>query len=181
MQAQAKKHYYWAVDTYIGSDEDPIFGAIFSFYADNLVPDVNAGPDVVTWLETDSRIGNLDATVTDDGAKVPYIVQWKVVSEPSEGAVVIDNPMAEDTSITLTALGEYVLELGAFDGEYLGTDSVTINVYSDLCEAAQSLPDYVPLVGDLNGDCVVDELDMALLEENWLQDSSLTEDWYEID
>ena len=34
---------------------------------------------------------------------------------------------------------------------------------------------------DLNGDCRVDELDMALLEENWLQDNSLTEDWYEID
>jgi hypothetical protein len=37
------------------------------------------------------------------------------------------------------------------------------------------------LVGDLNGDCKVDDVDMALLEENWLQDNSLTEDWTKID
>jgi len=34
-------------------------------------------------------------------------------------------------------------------GEYIGSDNVTINVYNDGCEAAQSLSDYVPLVGDL--------------------------------
>jgi len=78
--------------------------------------------------------------------------------------------------ITLTALGEYVLQLEASDGEYSGSDTVTINVYNDNCEATQSLPDYVPLVGDLNGDCRVDEADLALLEENWLQDNSLTEE-----
>ncbi len=69
----------------------------------------------------------------------------------------------------------------AFDGEYSGSDTVTINVYNDSCQAAQSLPDYVPLVGDLNGDCRVDEADLALLEENWLQDNSLTEEWFKVD
>ncbi|NIN37056.1 MAG: hypothetical protein GTO60_18970, partial [Gammaproteobacteria bacterium] len=54
-------------------------------------------------------------------------------------------------------------------------------VYSDSCLAAQSLPDYEPLVGDLNGDCRVDEADMALLEENWLKDNSLTEEWFKVD
>jgi hypothetical protein len=49
-------------------------------------------------------------------------------------------------------------------------------VYADSCEAAKALPDYVPQVGDLNGDCKIDELDMALLEENWLKDISLTEE-----
>jgi hypothetical protein len=39
----------------------------------------------------------------------------------------------------------------------------------------------VPLVGDLNGDCRVDEADMALLEENWLKDNSLTEEWFKLD
>jgi len=181
VQTQAKTRYYWAVDVYVGSDKDPILGPIFSFLADNLPPQVDAGADVVTWLEADSRIGDLDATVTDDGAIIPYSLQWKVISEPNEAMVVIETPTAEDTSITLAALGEYVLQLAAFDGEYIGTDTVTINVYKDRCQAAQSLPDYVPLVGDLNGDCRVDDLDMALLQENWLQDSSLTEDWFTID
>jgi len=176
VQTLPKTQYYWAVDTYIGDPNDPIFGPILSFVADNLAPQVDAGPDLLTWLGDDStRVKVLDATVTDDDA---YTVQWTVVSEPddpdSPDAVIAD-PSAEDTSITLSAVGEYVLQLEASDGEYTGSDTVTINVYNDGCEAAQSLPDYVPLVGDLNGDCRVDELDLALLEENWLKDNSLTE------
>lgn len=181
VQADRKTQYYWAVDAYVGSDNDPIYGPIFTFLSDNLVPQVDAGADIVTWLEGDARIGALDATVTDDGTVMPYTLQWKVISEPEGVDAVIEAPTAEDTNVTLPAVGEYVFELAAFDGEYIGTDTVTINVYSDNCAAAQSLPDYVPLVGDLNGDCRVDELDMALLEENWMQDNSLTEDWYEID
>jgi hypothetical protein len=73
------------------------------------------------------------------------------------------------------------LKLEAFDGEYSSSDTVTIKVYNDSCQAARSLPDYVPLVGDLNGDCRVDEADMALLEENWLKDNSLTEEWFKVD
>jgi len=181
VQTQRKTRYYWAVDTYVGSDDDPIYGPIFSFLADNRPPQVDAGADVVTWLEGGPRIGNLDATVADDGEISAYTVQWTVVSEPSGGAAVIGTATAEDTSITLTAPGEYVLRLEAFDGEYSGSDTVTINVYSDRCQAARSLPDYEPLIGDLNGDCRVDDLDLALLNEHWLQDNSLTEEWFKLD
>ncbi|MHC4487537.1 MAG: PKD domain-containing protein [Planctomycetota bacterium] len=139
---------------------------------------MEAGADVVTWLEAGTRVGNLDATVTDDDA---YTVQWTVVSEPSAGAAVIDTATAEDTGVTLTAVGEYVLQLEASDGEYTGSDTVTINVYNDSCEAAQSLPDYEPLVGDINGDCKVDDVDMALLQENLGKDNSLTDDWFKVD
>ncbi|MHC4632483.1 MAG: hypothetical protein ACYS9C_14620 [Planctomycetota bacterium] len=178
VQTQPKTWYYWAVDTYVGDPNDPIFGPIFSFLADNAPPEVEAGADVVTWLEAGTRVGNLDATVTDDDA---YTVQWTVVSEPSAGAAVIDTATAEDTGVTLTAVGEYVLQLEASDGEYTGSDTVTINVYNDSCEAAQSLPDYEPLVGDINGDCKVDDVDMALLQENLGKDNSLTDDWFKVD
>jgi hypothetical protein len=173
VQTQPKTQYYWAIDTYIGDPNDPIFGPIFSFVVDNMPPQVDAGADMLTWPDDDGlRLKNLDATVTDNEA---YTVQWTVISEPNEGAAVIETATAEDTSVTLTAVGEYVLQLEASDGEYTGSDTITINVYTDGCEAAQSLPDYEPLVGDLNGDCKVDEADMALLEENWLKDISLTE------
>ncbi len=181
VQTKPKTRYYWAIDSYIGSDNDPVYGPIFSFMADNMPPQVNAGADVVTWLVDGVRVGNLDATVIDDGAVSPYTVQWTVVSEPNEGTAVIETATAEDTGITLSALGEYVLQLDASDGEYSSSDTVTINVYSDSCQAAQSLADYEPLVGDLNGDCKVDEADMALLEENWLKDNSLTDDWSTVD
>jgi len=175
VQTQAKTQYYWAVDAYIGDPNDPILGPIFRFFTDNLSPQVDAGADVVTWLVDGVMTKNLDATVTDDETTT---VQWTVISEPDDPNnpdAVIADPSAEDTSITLSAYGEYVLQLEASDGQYSGSDTVTINVYHDGCQAAQSLPDYVLLVGDLNGDCGVDELDLALLEENWLKNNSLTE------
>ena len=172
VQTVPKTRYYWAIDSYIGSDADPVYGPIFSFVADNLPPQVDAGANAVTWLEDGVRTKNLDSTVTDEGA---YTVQWTVVSEPNEGTTVIETVDAEDTSITLMAVGEYVLQLEASDGEYTGSDTVTINVYNDGCEAAQSLPDYEPSPGDLNGDCIVNDLDLAILQENWLKDTSLTE------
>jgi len=181
VKAAPKIRYYWAVDTYIGSPADPILGPIFTFVADNIAPRVNAGADVVTWLKEGPRTGNLDATVTDDGALKPYTVQWTVITEPAAGAAVIQTPTAEDTSITLSAVGQYVLKLEAFDGEYTSSDTITINVYNNSCEAAQSLPNYVPLVGDLNGDCKVDDADLALLQANWLKDNSLTVEWFKVE
>ena len=178
VQIQSKKWYYWAVDSYVFPGAGPVYGPIFSFYADNLAPRVDAGADIATWLQDGSRTGALDPTVTDEEATT---VQWSVVSEPNEGTALIEDGNAEDTNVTFSAVGEYVLELVASDGEYTGSDTVTINVYNDSCEAAKSLPDYVPIVGDLNGDCKVDDLDMALLEENWLKDNSLTDDWYKIE
>jgi len=177
VQTQRKRQYYWAVDTYLGGDDpnnNPLFGPIFSFYVDNRAPQVDAGADIVTWLPEGPRTVPLDATVTDDEA---YTVQWTVVSEPVAGSAVVEAATAEDTSVILSAVGRYVLQLEASDGEYTGSDTVTIGVFNDRCEAAQAQPDYEPLVGDLNGDCRVDEVDLALLQENLGQDNSFTEDW----
>ena len=176
VQTQPKKRYYWAIDSYVGSATDPVYGPIFSFIADNIAPRVNAGPDIVTWLQDGSRTGTLDATVVDEDA---YTVKWTVVSTP-EGAPapVIQAATAEDAVVTFTATGRYVLQLDASDGEYTGSDTVTIDVYTDSCQAAQAVPGYQPLVGDLNGDCRVDDADLALLQENWLKDNSLTQDWF---
>jgi hypothetical protein len=176
VQTQPKVRYYWAIDTYIGDPNDPIVGPIFSFSADYQAPQVDAGSDLLTWLDDDGvRTKNLDTTVTYDQA---FAVQWTVVSEPNDPNnpdAVIADPSAEDTSITLSAVGKYVLLLEAFSGEKTSSDTVTINVYNDGCEAAKSLPDYVPFPGDLNGDCKVDDLDLAILEADWLKDNSLTE------
>ena len=173
VQTQSKTWYYWAIDAYIGDPNGPILGPIFKLFADNEPPRVDAGADVVTWLTDGSVDVALDATVTDDEA---YTVQWTVISEPnvpnSPDAVITD-PSAEDTVVTLSASGEYVLKLEANDGEYTGSDTVTINVYNDSCEAAKSLPDFEPLPGDINEDCIVDVLDIVILLEYWLQCNAL--------
>jgi len=173
VQIQPKTRYYWAVDTYIGDPNDPIFGPIFSFLADNQAPEVEAGDNVTTWLDNGSVDVSLAGTVTDTD---PTTTVWTVVSQPDDpnsADAVIADPAALNATITLSALGEYVLKLQADDGEYQGEDTMTINVYSDGCEAAKSLPGYEPIPGDINEDCVVDELDQAIMMENWLKCNAL--------
>lgn len=164
--------YFWAVDTYAAGAEEPALGPVFDFYVDNLPPEVVASDDVTTWLTDGTVEVAIAAAVTDLD---PTTVAWTVVSEPEAGAAVIAAADQTETSVTLSALGTYVLQLEADDGEFQGADTVTINVFADSCEAAQSLPDYVPLVGDLDGDCDVDQADMDLLLANWLQCVALGE------
>jgi hypothetical protein len=171
----AKQRYFWAVDTYLPGEAAPEIGIVFDFVADNQPPVVAAGDDVTTWLDNGSVDVGLAGTVTDVDATTTV---WTVVSQPddpnSPDAAIAD-PVASDTSIILSAVGEYVLQLEADDGEYQGEDTLTISVYNDSCEAAQSLPDYAPLLGDLDGDCDVDQDDLDLLMESWLQCVALGE------
>jgi len=168
--------YYWTLDLYDSSISDTVpfmLAPRFTFNTINPPPIVNAGADAMTWLDNGSVDVALAGAVTDTD---PTTTVWTVVSQPddpnSPDAAIAD-AAALNTSITLSAPGEYVLRLEADDGESTGSDTVTINVYSDSCEAAQSLPDYVPLVGDVNADCVVDARDLALMAMSWLEDNSL--------
>ncbi|MBA7636149.1 hypothetical protein ES703_43764 [subsurface metagenome] len=137
VQTQAKTRYYWAVDAYVDSASDiPVVGPIFNFLADNAPPSVNAGPDISTFLQDGTRTGLLSGIVTDDGAIQPYTVTWSVVEQPSDadsalpGAVIAD-PTAEQTTVTVSAEGTYVLQLEADDGEYTSSDTMMINVHPD--------------------------------------------------
>ncbi|MDT8301395.1 MAG: hypothetical protein RQ760_07915 [Sedimentisphaerales bacterium] len=172
VQTQPKTRYYWAIDIYYGPDILPVYGPIFSFFTDNQPPSVQFANDLLTTWLTDGTVDvNLDATVTDDGAG--YSVAWSVVSEPNEGTTVIGDAAAEDTIVTLSETGQYILQLEADDSEYTGSNTVTINVFTDGCEAAKSLPDFQLIPGDINEDCVVNELDMAILEAHWLESNAL--------
>jgi hypothetical protein len=172
VQTQSKTRYYWAVDIHYGPDIMPVYGPIFSFFTDNLPPSVQFEQDLVTTWLTDGTVDyNLDAIVTDDGAS--YTVTWSVVSEPNEGMAVIADTAAEATKVTLNGVGQYVLQLEADDGEYKGSNTVTINVFIDGCEAAKSLPDFELIPGDINEDCIVDEKDLAILEAHWLESNAL--------
>jgi hypothetical protein len=163
--AEPKQSYYWAVDTYAPGAVDPNWGQVFAFAVDNQPPIVNAGDDVATWLDNSSVEVAIAAAVTDLD---PTTALWTVVSEPNEGTAVIASPAQTETNVTLSAVGTYVLQLEADDGEYKGVDTLTINVFTDHCEAAKSLPGWTALPGDINLDCVVDQLDMDILTENWL-------------
>jgi hypothetical protein len=172
VQTQSKTRYYWAIDIYYGPDILPVYGPIFTFFTDNQPPTVQFEKSLVTTWLTDGTVDvNLDATVTDDG--VGYSVAWTVMSEPDEATTVIGDAAAEDTIVSLNATGQYILRLEADDGEYTGWNTVTINVFNDGCEAAKSLPDFQLIPGDINEDCIVNELDLAILEAHWLESNAL--------
>jgi len=144
VKAELKKRYYWAVDTFTGSADDPSYGPIFSFLADNAPPVVDAGLDYDIFLKDGVRTGALIGSVTDDGQVQPYTVEWTIIEQPSDnndpnnpddpdnvpGAVIAD-PTAEQTTVTLSAVGTYVLVLTADDGEYTSADSVEITAFED--------------------------------------------------
>jgi len=172
VQTQSKTRYYWAIDVYYHPDMLPVYGPIFSFFTDNQPPEVKFESDLVTTWLTDGIVDvNLDATVTDESAA--YTVAWSVISEPNEGMAVISDAAAEDTTVSFSETGKYVLQLEADDGEYKGSNIVTVNVFIDGCEAAKSLPGFELIPGDINEDCVVDDKDLTILEAHWLESNAL--------
>jgi hypothetical protein len=103
----------------------------------------------------------------------PTTTLWTVVSEPNEGTAVIADAAQLDTTVTLTETGTYVLQIEASDGEYSGSNTMTINVFADSCLAAQSLPEFEFIPGDINHDCIVNDLDMEIVQEHWLECNAL--------
>ena len=170
------KIYYWKIDVF--ENGELIFDAQVpsSFSTGNVIPTVTAGGDITAWLIDGKAELDLAGTVEDDGKPAPYTVLWTVTAQPEGGTVEL-TPVSADTeslSVVCSGAGDYVLELAADDSSDIGTDTITIHVFENACEATKSLPDYQPLVGDLNEDCQVDDLDLALLEENWLKNIELT-------
>jgi len=181
VKVERKKRYFWAVDTYAAGAQDPDYGPIFDFYVDNLAPKVDAGADVPTWLTNGTVTVPLTGTVTDAD---PTTSLWAITAfdpndpnDPNELIPVASFPgpvpaaiaQANQAVVTamFTALGTYELKLQASDGEYTGSDTLLIKVFRNSCQAAKSLPGYTPIPGDINGDCVVDEKDLAILQANW--------------
>ncbi len=70
----------------------------------------------------------LEATATDDGLPNPLTLTWSKFSGP--GIVTFGSASAANTTATFSTIGTYVLRLSANDGQFTGTDSVTVNVGS---------------------------------------------------
>jgi hypothetical protein len=133
---ELKKRYFWAVDTYIGSENDPVIGSTFNFTADNAPPQVDAGASISTFLQEGTRSGVITGVVTDDGVHQPFTTLWTALEQPSDDdpnlpSIVIEDPNALQTTVTVAAEGTYVLQLEAYDGEYTGTDVMNIVVHPD--------------------------------------------------
>jgi len=90
---------------------------------DNTAPVVSAGPDVSTSV---GATVTLAGVVDDDGRVEPPTVAWSRLSGPGE--VAFADSSRSSTTAVFPSVGTYTLELSAFDGELIGTDTLTVGV-----------------------------------------------------
>jgi hypothetical protein len=166
--------YYWALDLYdssINTTEPFYLSHLFTFNTMNTAPDVNAGDDVATWVAGGPRVVQLDGVVSDEGGGPgPATILWTVIAEPNElNPAQISDPLAVNPTVTIIEPGSYTLQLEAGDGEFTATETMQIVLYADPCEHAKNQEGFELIPGDINEDCIVNELDLAILEEHWLE------------
>ncbi|MHC4499169.1 MAG: hypothetical protein ACYS21_08680 [Planctomycetota bacterium] len=172
--------YYWAFDLYDSSisTTDPFhLSPVFTFNTMNMAPVVDAGEDIDTWLDNGPRVVQLDGVVSDEGGGPgPATLLWTVIAEPDElNPAQISDPLVANPTVTVIEPGTYTLQLEAGDGEFTATDTMQIVLYPDACEHAKNQEGFELIPGDINEDCIVNELDLAILEEHWLQENYSTE------
>ena len=173
-------NYYWALDLYDSSvsTTNPVYlSPIFTLNTMNMAPVVNAGNDVATWLAGGPRVIQLDGIVSDeDGGPGPATLAWTVIAEPNElNPAQINDPLAANPTVTVIEPGTYTLQLEAGDGEYTTAETMQIVVYEDACEHASNQEGFEWIPGDINHDCIVNQLDLTILEEHWLEWNYSTE------
>jgi hypothetical protein len=173
-------NYYWALDVYdssVGTNYPVYLSPVFTLNTMNLAPVVNAGDDIEIWLADGQRVVQLDGIATDEDNRPEHMtLAWTVIAEPDESNPArISDRNAANPTVTLTEAGIYTLQLEASDGEYTTVDTMQIVLYADACEHAKNQVGFVLIPGDINEDCVVNGLDLTILEENWLKWNYSTE------
>lgn len=166
--------YYWALDVYDSavSTVYPVYlSPVFTLNTLNVAPVVNAGEDVETWLADGPRVVQLDGIVSDeDNRPEPTTLLWTVIAEPNQlHPARISDPHVRNPTVTVIEPGTYTLQLEASDGQYSTTDTMQIVLYKDACEHAKNQEGFELIPGDINEDCIVNELDLAILQEHWLE------------
>lgn len=173
--------YYWRVDQSLGAsgpgDQTHLVGgSIWSFQTELSDPVVNAGQNIVTWLNPQTASAQLDGEINWYNAR--QLVQWTAASRPPESNVQFSDSAIDDPVAVFDKVGTYVLRLRATDVKgKTGDDTLEVNVFEDSCRAAQSLSNFELLQGDLNTDCRVDFDDLILLVSDWLKHNCLTDNY----
>jgi hypothetical protein len=97
-----------------------------SVFKDNLAPIVEAGIDQSVALDANAiAVVNLTGIITDDDEDLT--VGWQIVSDAN--AIVIEPADSATATATISAPGQYRLELSANDGSFTATDQLLINAW----------------------------------------------------
>ena len=167
-----------------------------SVFPETIAPIVNAGVDQTVVLDVNSvAVVDLEGVVIDDDENLTFA--WQVISDHND--IVIEPVDSNSATATITAPGQYILQLSVDDGLYTVTDEMMINTwihdYNNLIvhwdfEEVWNGQDVNDASGNLNYGRIIDGLDgiseYIPLETgqglNLLSDElAVTGDWLELD
>jgi len=150
---------------------------------DPTAPFVDAGVDMITWsgkaVQSDPNVKNNDVT--------PLTYLWTaapddgVVFDPNVNPADPNTSIDEEPNVTITKATDNpsIVELtlavnneGKLPEEAV-KDTMTIDVYDDACAAARLGAGLTHEI-DLDGNCIINFGDFALMATTWLDDTSLT-------
>jgi len=97
-----------------------------SVFPETIAPIVDAGIDQTVVLDVNSvAVVNLEGVVIDDDENLTFA--WQVISGPND--IVIEPADSNSAMATITAPGQYILQLSVDDGLYAVTDEMMINAW----------------------------------------------------
>jgi hypothetical protein len=138
---------------------------------------VDAGNDMITWSD---RAVQLDPNVVhndpcDPQADLTYTWSW----EPYDGVEFDPNEFVEAPTVTITKATDnpstVKLTLAVHDGVHPTVeDMMTIDVYDDACKAAIGKGLAADYPADVDGNCIINFADFAVMATTWLNDTGLT-------
>ncbi len=155
------------------------FGSVVGIPDPN-APFVDAGPDMVSWSGEPVQLDpNIVEQPGSDWTNLTYL--WS--AEPADGVVFDPSAEVEAPAVTITKATEnpsvVTLTLTVNNEGNPPEDAVigamTIDLYDDACIAALDLGLTELNASDIDGNCITDLSDFALLASSWLDDFTLTE------
>lgn len=166
--------YDWKVTAFKAGDPNEFTGPVWSFTTLAELA-VEAGPNILTWLNGGTATVTLNGSVTYPDTLTDVV--WSVISKPVGATVTFANASSAVTTASFDATGPYVLKLWAQDAgvPLENEDTMEVQVFADACAAAKANPaGYIQPVHDSNDDCKVNLADFAAFAADWLVDLSLT-------
>jgi len=148
------------------------------------LPSVDAGADMITWsgqaVPMDPNVVNNDTTEPQGALTYLWTAEPNGIGDPDLDVAITDAD-TENASVTITKTaptGDATLVTMTLavtlEGKDPVTDTMTIDVYDDACLAAEAAGMLVLDPTDLDGNCITNFEDFAVMATTWLVDYTLT-------
>ena len=153
--------------------------------ADSNAPTVYAGADMISWsgqaVTMDANVVNNDTNEPQGTLTYLWTADAASVADPNLD-VAITGADTEDATVTITKTAPtgdatvVTMTLAVtLEGKDPVTDTMTIDVYDDSCLAAKAAGPVEIDPTDIDGNCITNFADFAVLAITWLDDYTLTE------